>query len=158
MPSATGMKGRRKAIASGSATGAFSANRGRPPSSTAITCSVISSATLICASSVEAPRCGVVITCGSDSSGFSPGGSDRKSTRLNSSHANISYAVFCLKKKKLPDSTYIVASREHLKQLFAAPEEDLSLARSIGDRMQVRYTFDESIILNQYHVPIVRTQ
>src|SRR3712207_7578152 len=27
-------------------------------------------------------------------------GLDRKSTRLNSSHANISYAVFCLKKKK----------------------------------------------------------
>src|SRR3712207_8495387 len=40
---------------------------------------------------------------------------DRKSTRLNSSHANISYAVFCLKKKKrthtnthyrLPSTTY----------------------------------------------------
>src|SRR3712207_8034745 len=33
-----------------------------------------------------------------------PGGvrdRDRKSTRLNSSHANISYAVFCLKKKKI---------------------------------------------------------
>src|SRR3712207_7917296 len=28
-------------------------------------------------------------------------GVDRKSTRLNSSHANISYAVFCLKKKKI---------------------------------------------------------
>src|SRR3712207_7118949 len=28
---------------------------------------------------------------------------DRKSTRLNSSHANISYAVFCLKKKKQYD-------------------------------------------------------
>src|SRR5258707_1501809 len=28
------------------------------------------------------------------------GAQDRKSTRLNSSHANISYAVFCLKKKK----------------------------------------------------------
>src|SRR3712207_8708264 len=28
------------------------------------------------------------------------GEEDRKSTRLNSSHANISYAVFCLKKKK----------------------------------------------------------
>src|SRR3712207_7393055 len=28
------------------------------------------------------------------------GAGDRKSTRLNSSHANISYAVFCLKKKK----------------------------------------------------------
>src|SRR3712207_7305798 len=27
---------------------------------------------------------------------------DRKSTRLNSSHANISYAVFCLKKKQTP--------------------------------------------------------
>src|SRR3712207_7225616 len=33
---------------------------------------------------------------------------DRKSTRLNSSHANISYAVFCLKKKKTTqDNTYI---------------------------------------------------
>src|SRR3712207_6878206 len=30
---------------------------------------------------------------------------DRKSTRLNSSHANISYAVFCLKKKKTPTQT-----------------------------------------------------
>src|SRR3712207_7732445 len=29
------------------------------------------------------------------------GGQDRKSTRLNSSHANISYAVFCLKKKRV---------------------------------------------------------
>src|SRR3712207_8879428 len=29
-----------------------------------------------------------------------PSVGDRKSTRLNSSHANISYAVFCLKKKK----------------------------------------------------------
>src|SRR3712207_7744228 len=28
---------------------------------------------------------------------------DRKSTRLNSSHANISYAVFCLKKKRIQD-------------------------------------------------------
>src|SRR3712207_7730045 len=30
---------------------------------------------------------------------------DRKSTRLNSSHANISYAVFCLKKKKKKHTT-----------------------------------------------------
>src|SRR3712207_8925500 len=30
---------------------------------------------------------------------------DRKSTRLNSSHANISYAVFCLKKKTNQDTT-----------------------------------------------------
>src|SRR3712207_8462665 len=33
---------------------------------------------------------------------------DRKSTRLNSSHANISYAVFCLKKKNLPLTITIV--------------------------------------------------
>ena len=31
---------------------------------------------------------------------------DRKSTRLNSSHANISYAVFCLKKKKNNNNTH----------------------------------------------------
>src|SRR3712207_8935208 len=31
---------------------------------------------------------------------------DRKSTRLNSSHANISYAVFCLKKKKNTTTQY----------------------------------------------------
>src|SRR3712207_7927873 len=33
---------------------------------------------------------------------------DRKSTRLNSSHANISYAVFCLKKKKKYIHTYLI--------------------------------------------------
>src|SRR3712207_7101243 len=32
---------------------------------------------------------------------YCPEDQDRKSTRLNSSHANISYAVFCLKKKQL---------------------------------------------------------
>src|SRR3712207_7023340 len=33
---------------------------------------------------------------------YSVDAADRKSTRLNSSHANISYAVFCLKKKNKP--------------------------------------------------------
>src|SRR3712207_8577215 len=37
----------------------------------------------------------------------SPISTDRKSTRLNSSHANISYAVFCLKKKKQTYNTDI---------------------------------------------------
>src|SRR3712207_7733343 len=37
--------------------------------------------------------------------GRRPGLQDRKSTRLNSSHANISYAVFCLKKKTYASST-----------------------------------------------------
>src|SRR5947209_8815606 len=36
--------------------------------------------------------------------GHQPARQDRKSTRLNSSHANISYAVFCLKKKKTTHS------------------------------------------------------
>src|SRR5258707_11952596 len=35
---------------------------------------------------------------------------DRKSTRLNSSHANISYAVFCLKKKKNQDDDILAVS------------------------------------------------
>src|SRR2546430_11383085 len=44
---------------------------------------------------------------------------DRKSTRLNSSHSQISYAVFCLKKKKisgssaLPDHVHADPSRIH---------------------------------------------
>src|SRR3712207_8547445 len=39
---------------------------------------------------------------------------DRKSTRLNSSHANISYAVFCLKKKKNSQITLRRLSHHHL--------------------------------------------
>src|SRR3712207_7966212 len=39
---------------------------------------------------------------------------DRKSTRLNSSHANISYAVFCLKKKK-NDRNRKIASRDEVR-------------------------------------------
>src|SRR3712207_7475322 len=37
---------------------------------------------------------------------------DRKSTRLNSSHANISYAVFCLKKKKCANYRFILLARQ----------------------------------------------
>src|SRR3712207_8982417 len=38
---------------------------------------------------------------------------DRKSTRLNSSHANISYAVFCLKKNNVKEPQYHLSSRHH---------------------------------------------
>src|SRR3712207_7312151 len=41
---------------------------------------------------------------------------DRKSTRLNSSHANISYAVFCLKKKKKPTTPHSL--QHHLIRLI----------------------------------------
>src|SRR5207245_9772835 len=49
------------------------------------------------------PR-GVVVDAG-EHDGVDPGVAerDRKSTRLNSSHGSISYAVFCLKKKKIED-------------------------------------------------------
>src|SRR3712207_8318709 len=40
---------------------------------------------------------------------------DRKSTRLNSSHANISYAVFCLKKKKTTNHNHV--SRKECKRI-----------------------------------------
>src|SRR3712207_8474662 len=51
------------------------------------------------ASSVEGLAPEDVTVAGSDGKVL-----DRKSTRLNSSHANISYAVFCLKKKKVKSS------------------------------------------------------
>src|SRR5215203_6381648 len=37
---------------------------------------------------------------------------DRKSTRLNSSHANISYAVFCLKKQKNKKKKYLTQKKK----------------------------------------------
>src|SRR3712207_6988697 len=43
---------------------------------------------------------------------------DRKSTRLNSSHANISYAVFCLKKKKQHNSELYSLHYLFLRLLF----------------------------------------
>src|SRR3712207_6901692 len=42
--------------------------------------------------------------------GVTIGEKDRKSTRLNSSHANISYAVFCLKKKKQTHSYHHIST------------------------------------------------
>src|SRR3712207_7866396 len=43
---------------------------------------------------------------------------DRKSTRLNSSHANISYAVFCLKKKKIIPFIAYTPHTPHLLSLY----------------------------------------
>src|SRR6266496_5971110 len=39
-------------------------------------------------------------------------GEDRKSTRLNSSHVEISYAVFCLKKKKKKKNQYYLSKKK----------------------------------------------
>src|SRR3712207_8823597 len=54
--------------------------------------------------STRAVRSGCDAPCGAE---------DRKSTRLNSSHANISYAVFCLKKKNIIISNTIRLQRIH---------------------------------------------
>src|SRR5690242_20867510 len=53
--------------------------------------------------------------------------SDRKSTRLNSSHMSISYAVFCLKKKK-----YVIASLD----VFAAC---IYKGSEISDNLGIKY-------------------
>src|SRR3989442_2597946 len=45
----------------------------------------------------------------------SAGSKDRKSTRLNSSHVRISYAVFCLKKKKTLNHPFARANTFHLR-------------------------------------------
>src|SRR5258708_23193098 len=52
----------------------------------------------------------------------SPNGADRKSTRLNSSHQIISYAVFCLKKNKT-DKTFRDPTNTHIR---APPTPTLS--------------------------------
>src|SRR5690625_5945939 len=49
----------------------------------------------------DAETCGVLTAIDEQSRDIATGVEDRKSTRLNSSHVAISYAVFCLKKKKL---------------------------------------------------------
>src|SRR5215204_6861320 len=43
---------------------------------------------------------------------------DRKSTRLNSSHTVISYAVFCLKKKKKRENPYILSKKKKINNSY----------------------------------------
>src|SRR2546426_8131978 len=59
-----------------------------------------------------------------------PEGLDRKSTRLNSSHLVISYAVFCLKKKK-----HILIRRMHKRNLQAIFHMDERIDSHAGSRV-----------------------
>src|SRR2546428_8515508 len=52
---------------------------------------------------------------------------DRKSTRLNSSHDQISYAVFCLKKKKNTKVIYLHINTTHDQQRLHTRRHELSL-------------------------------
>src|SRR5258707_4632070 len=60
---------------------------------------------------------------------------DRKSTRLNSSHANISYAVFCLKKKKEPHEVREVCADNQLSHALPHISEHPELGCPLCDRM-----------------------
>src|SRR3989475_9111334 len=55
--------------------------------------------------------------------GAAPSGPDRKSTRLNSSHSQISYAVFCLKKKKSTNQRWSATDKTAVKgkQMMSTP-------------------------------------
>src|SRR6266481_5372955 len=57
---------------------------------------------------------------------------DRKSTRLNSSHSSTSYAVFCLKKKKLDCSARVGAALHHLRSHFRLRALTQSSHRSLS--------------------------
>src|SRR5256886_3386650 len=70
---------------------------------------------------------GFTIT-GQPSAVVTSSGADRKSTRLNSSHSQISYAVFCLKKKKsrsAAPSTFAI-------RMQGSPSRDRCSARFLG--------------------------
>src|SRR3989442_11297926 len=58
---------------------------------------------------------------------------DRKSTRLNSSHVRISYAVFCLKKKKIPlkndSSTFVRSCSKNYRSKIAGREHRLHVSQ-----------------------------
>src|SRR3989442_11296682 len=61
-----------------------------------------------------------------------PGSRDRKSTRLNSSHVRISYAVFCLKKKVLPSYPPYVCTMENTHWQFSPQQPAMLTIGCVG--------------------------
>src|SRR5689334_13675029 len=55
---------------------------------------------------------------------FDPEHGDRKSTRLNSSHSSISYAVFCLKKKKQKNSRGGITVHDMIERMYLTTSRD----------------------------------
>src|SRR2546429_1550837 len=66
-------------------------------------------------------------------------GEDRKSTRLNSSHGYISYAVFCLKKKK-DNKSHILAAYIHLGHRNVYVQVSIKLQSVTAHNTYVLYT------------------
>lgn len=58
----------------------------------------------------------------------------------------------------LPDYSYVVVPREHLKEMFSAPEDQLSFTAPTVDGLAIPYTFQNSIAYNQYHALIVKSE
>src|SRR6266571_6370762 len=85
---------------------------------------------------------------------------DRKSTRLNSSHMSISYAVFCLKKKKhqdreqlsgaLPDRA-LVGAREEIELIRATDHRRLQVAL---DRKRLRTEGEQPMGLDRFRLAL----
>src|SRR2546430_6142613 len=86
----------------------------RPPRSTLFPYTTLFRSSSDFASSSEPRNATVSFRCLHASSEFPSRARDRKSTRLNSSHSQISYAVFCLKKKQINVHDQRLHSQHHL--------------------------------------------
>src|SRR5947209_9318697 len=84
--------------------------------------------------SVQSPRISmmtITTTAGQDTMRDRVITGDRKSTRLNSSHANISYAVFCLKKKKKKINMNILFYKVDIINIYITDHSQYDLHRVI---------------------------
>src|SRR5690554_7448877 len=92
----------------------------------------------------------VISILGNNTDAFPKTSPDRKSTRLNSSHVRISYAVFCLKKKKTTALMSFWNSRD-----FALPDslrdDRLSTPRNVPARRSALITDTTSASLHHTH-------
>src|SRR5258708_3628238 len=78
-------------------------------------------------------------------------GKDRKSTRLNSSHQIISYAVFCLKKKK---NTDVVQIGSQITAPGARPPEEHHISRQLQAPLIVFVAIIDAHLLYYFLLPV----
>jgi hypothetical protein len=58
----------------------------------------------------------------------------------------------------LPDYSYVIVPRQHLKEMFSAPEDKLSLKVHSAESLALPYTFQRSVGEDDYHTTVVRTE
>lgn len=58
----------------------------------------------------------------------------------------------------LPDYSYVVVPRQHLKEMFSAPEDLLSFTTPVVESLAAQYTFQKSVAYNQYHALVVKAE